>query len=836
MLDFGKFKTFVDILRKQADVQPEKIALVDEDGSYSYGQLDEVSNGVASKLLGLEIGKGDIVPVVMPRGKDFVAAFIGVMKMGAAFVPMNENWPKAKIESIKKNIKARNIINNVWMADVEPSKNSVNQTEEEDVAFIIFTSGSTGRPKGVVHTHKSAYAMVKAEILSCFPDPSLNYSNIIDLSFIGGIHDVLTCLSLGTTLYIASDSIRKNGAALSEWITSNHIGAMKGNPSFFKVLLENYDINIKYLELGSERMIPISKLPERTINTYGCTEFPLPATIGQVKQNSVLSIGRPAENVTVFIMDDFGEICSPGTIGEICLVGPQMADSYWKMPELTAEKFVKCPFLPGDVRMYRTGDLAKYNEYGDIEIVGRKDFQIKIRGFRIEPGEIENAAIKFPGIENVVAVAKEIGEEKYLVLYYTAVQNLDKDKLKRHLSLFLADFMVPSFFEQLDVLPLNDNGKIDRAALPEPRLSAVGSDGNNDDSYRNDYNLSGIEAIVYNVVSDICRMRGFSPNDRLADLGISSIGRLKIIIALQQKGFETKASAIDGNTTVKTLSQWLYGKAPEPTEPIQSEHESKPIRVWKTAYRKRRPKLFLPRQVIFDLLWLIPGAILLLICRLRKNWLDIREDIIVYQRYKFHRYGHIEDRVYFLLFIQLLSIDYHSFTYILFLRLNVFHRFIIFKPHGIRFESERIGAGFRIQHGWNTIGNPREIGHHCIISHNVGIINSDMGRCRSIGNNVYIGAYSTIYGPVTIGNNAKVAPGSVVNDNVPPYSVVEGNPARVVGFSMTPDEIIKYEKSMYPENERMTYEEALYNYKKFYLNRIKDNSPEGKRKNISLRQ
>ena len=238
-MDFGQFHTFLDVLQWQTDIQPEKIALVDENGSYTYRQLDEVSNGVAQKLHRQRIGNGDIVPVVMERGKEFITAFIGVMKSGAAFVPMNSNWPASKIEAIKESIGAKKTIDNSWMENVAPSENGVNFSEEGGIAFIIFTSGSTGQPKGVVHTHQSAYAMVKAEMLSCRPDPSLNYSNIVDLSFIGGMHDVLSCLSLGSTLFIASDAIRKNGAALSEWVTCNGIGAMKGNPSFFKVLLEN---------------------------------------------------------------------------------------------------------------------------------------------------------------------------------------------------------------------------------------------------------------------------------------------------------------------------------------------------------------------------------------------------------------------------------------------------------------------------------------------------------------------------------------------------------------------------------------------------------------------
>lgn len=464
--------TFVDVISENAERNPNKTTLVDEYGSYTYQELDRLSNGVAAKLIGQGIGTGDIVPILMTRSKAFVAAFIGVMKSGAAFVPLDINYPEERIKSIEESVEAKIVIDNEWMKSVSPSDEFINNSKPDDMAFIIFTSGSTGRPKGVVHTHKSVIAMADAEVRALDLMDCKKYLSILPFHFIGAINDYISYLSAGGIIYLASDSVRKDGNRIVNTIIKYSIDGLKCGSSMGRLLLEQYKLSIPYLEVGSEKLQPLTTVNStRVINNYGCSEFALPAIINNnVTVGEIPSIGRPVLGVDVFLIDNTGELVDKYDVGELCLVGPQMASGYWKMPELTAEKFVHCPFLPGDVKMYKTGDLARYREDGNIELVGRKDFQIKIRGFRIEPGEIENVAVKFDGIDTVVVVAKEIGAEKQLVLYYTSGTQIDETKLKEYLAKYLADYMVPNFYVRLDEMPRNVNGKIDRSALPEPKI------------------------------------------------------------------------------------------------------------------------------------------------------------------------------------------------------------------------------------------------------------------------------------------------------------------------------------------------------------------------------
>ena len=287
---------FIELISTHAEASKHGFALIDESGSYTYQELDSLSNGVAAKLIGQGIGAGDIVPILMTRSKAFVAAFIGVMKSGAAFVPLDINYPEERIKSIEESVEARIFIDDEWMKDVAPSDEFINNSKPDDIAFIIFTSGSTGTPKGVVHTHKSAVAMAKAAIASCSLNPETNYSTILGCNFIGGLHDYISYLYLGASLFIAPDRIRKDADALSTWMCNNNIEAMHCNPSFGKILLENYNLPIKYIEMGSEKLFPISKTSAKIAYQYGCSEFAPPAIINtNIHLNESAPIGKPVD-------------------------------------------------------------------------------------------------------------------------------------------------------------------------------------------------------------------------------------------------------------------------------------------------------------------------------------------------------------------------------------------------------------------------------------------------------------------------------------------------------------------------------------------------------------
>lgn len=531
-------ETFVDVFIKNAQKYPSKIALVDEDGSYTYHELNLISNGVATKLLKQGIGKGDVIPILMQRSKGFVAAFIGVLKSGAAFVPLDVICPTERINSITDSVNAKLTINDNWMNELPHIKESVNKAEVNEIAMIVFTSGSSGYPKGVVHTNRSLFALSKSVSSASCIHKDKRYANILSTSFIGGMIDYFACLFAGATIYIASENAQKDIILLTAWLTNNKITGFRSLPSVAKKLIEDMRVvNVEWIELLGDKVPPIiNNSKVQLINHYGnsecgsCTYFSI--------TNSLITppIGRPISGMNAYILE-CDKTVPKGYIGELCFTGPQVAKGYWQLPELTAEKFVHCPFLPGNVIMYRTGDLARYREDGNIELVGRKDFQIKIRGYRIEQGEIENVATRFEGIDAVVVVAKELGNEKQLVLYYTSKAEIEEEQLKEHLSRFLADYMVPTFYVHLDEMPHNANGKIDRNALPAPALTIK--------DHISEEQITNIERSLLDEIKQELQIQDLGLDDDLLSVGFTSLSSMFVQTRLEQKGINFSSGGIE---------------------------------------------------------------------------------------------------------------------------------------------------------------------------------------------------------------------------------------------------------------------------------------------------
>lgn len=518
---------------------PNEVAVVDDEGVYTYLELNQISNSVAAKLAKLSIGNGDIVPIYLPRGKGFVAAFLGVMKSGAAFVPLDENYPLERIHIICDSVKAKLIINEEWMHDLPQQFGEINKARLNGIAMIIFTSGSSGYPKGVIHTNKSILAIARSSALASNIYRGKRYANVLSTSFNGGMTDFFSCIYVGTSIYVASEAVRKDIPMLIERLSAFKVNGLRCLPSIAKILIIDGIrlADLEWIELLGEKVSSINNDSKiKLINHYGNSECSM-CTYFVINDSFVAPpIGIPVPGIKAYILDECGIAVPSGDVGELCFAGQQVAKGYWQLPELTAEKFVPCPFLPGDVTMYKTGDLARYREDGNIELVGRIDFQIKIRGYRIEPEEIENVALRFDGIDAVVVVAKEIGEEKHIVLYYTSGIEIEDDQLKEHLSRFLADYMVPKFYVRLDEMPRNANGKIDRNRLPEPKLDYYGNDP--------DKPTTGLEQIIFDAVAKQIGSSDFGINDDLIDLGLTSLSSMILSVDLVSRG--VKLSSMEG--------------------------------------------------------------------------------------------------------------------------------------------------------------------------------------------------------------------------------------------------------------------------------------------------
>lgn len=344
----------------------------------------------------------------------------------------------------------------------------------QNLAYIIYTSGTTGKPKGVMLEHKGV-ANLKAFFENVLElneeDRVIHFASI---SFDASVWDIFTGLLTGAALYIMPEDVIGSYSKFEEFLNKNRITFATLPPTYLVNLDPDRLITIrKLITAGSASSMELfGKWKGRVEyrNGYGPTESTVCATMwkydGEYEISSSVPIGRPANNIRVYVVDKNNNLQPVGVEGELCIAGVSLARGYLNMPELTAQKFIESPFLPGE-RMYKSGDLARWLPDGNLEFLGRKDQQVKIRGFRIETGEIEFQLLKHGLIKEAVVVAR--GEEdKYLCAYFTAHEEISTSRLKDFLTRSLPDYMIPSYFMQLDAMPLTSNSKIDIKALPDP--------------------------------------------------------------------------------------------------------------------------------------------------------------------------------------------------------------------------------------------------------------------------------------------------------------------------------------------------------------------------------
>ena len=469
--EYNKTDTWVNLFLAHVQATPDKTAVVDSTGKFSYKELDEASNSIAAWLIAKGVIEGSFVALRMGRVKEFLAAVIATQKAGAAYVPIDPTYPEDRIAYMLEDSEARAVLTEETAAEAiaeYPQAEAINRAVPAGRAYMIYTSGSTGKPKGVVQSHHSLRAYVDWRIAKLDITEKSVHAVHLSFSFDASLEDLICPLAGGAEVHILSEELRRDMVEMKEYLIAHGITGISFSTQIGMAMLNQYpDLPLQYVVMGGEKMLPCKKTNIRLINGYGPTEFTVCSSYHVVDQEKDLDIpiGRPVPNTYSFICDAYGHLLPQGMTGELCLAGPQLAEGYWKKPELTARSFVACPFLQGQ-KMYRTGDLARYNEAGELEYLGRIDHQVKLRGFRIELGEIENHASQYPGISQVAAaVVKD-----QLVLYYTLAEGarIEQEQLKHFLAETLAEYMVPTVYMPLEVMPMTPNGKINRKILPSP--------------------------------------------------------------------------------------------------------------------------------------------------------------------------------------------------------------------------------------------------------------------------------------------------------------------------------------------------------------------------------
>lgn len=481
--------TIVATFEEQVRQQPDAIALESGETIFSYRELNEKANRLGDYLRKkYAIQPDDLIAVRLERSEWMVIALLGVLKSGAAYVPVEADYPQERVDYMLADSKSKLVIDDSLLAafrkeqDAYQAGDLPHVTTTNNLAYVIYTSGSTGQPKGVMVEHRSVVAFFDNFEPRFALRPGMVMGATTNYSFDISVLELLGTLCKGMRLCLLSDT---DPGIILQHIAEGRIQALQLTPSRLIQLLDADDNSLntlkrlKVLLVGGEALSEslYDKLKTlkatKVINVYGPTETTIWSTCLEINNSTALSIGRPLEQEQVYIISEENQLCSVGMPGEICIAGDGLARGYLNREELTAEKFVPNPFIPGE-RLYKTGDIGRWMPDGNIQFYGRRDNQVKVRGYRIELGEVENALQQYPGADQVaVNVIRTPEGENELVAYIVSKADLNTAALRAHLSALLPVYMIPGYFVSIPELPLNSSGKIDRKQLPDPQQVAI---------------------------------------------------------------------------------------------------------------------------------------------------------------------------------------------------------------------------------------------------------------------------------------------------------------------------------------------------------------------------
>jgi amino acid adenylation domain-containing protein len=483
--------SILDLILPSIESNGDKVGVLDDVNALSYSDLDKESDSIAHIVSKSNTSK---VGLFLSRTTKIVSSVIGVWKTGKAYVPIDNKYPAGRIEYIIEDSKIEILIVdnesikhlpesfagtciNVDEIDQENQKYISNhQSNENDIAYLIYTSGSTGQPKGVEIMHKNAIAFLKWCSIEFSETPyDVMYagtSYCFDLS----VFEMLLPLYQGKKIRVL-----ESGATIPNHIHTDKNIFINTVPSVVRSLIDqNIDwSNVKAINLAGEPVPKIFKdiLDYSTIeirNLYGPSEDTTYSTFYRFADDKLdyIPIGIPVGDTHLYILDSDLKILPIGVEGEICLSGASIAKGYLNKEELTLENFVEHPFVPGQT-LYRTGDIGKWTEHGHVDFVGRMDDQVKVRGFRIELGEIQYQMDCITEMEQAVVIVEDINEEKTILAYYKTSSAISKDQIKEKLVVNLPLYMIPTHFIELDEIPMNSNGKVDKKMLELPDVSSI---------------------------------------------------------------------------------------------------------------------------------------------------------------------------------------------------------------------------------------------------------------------------------------------------------------------------------------------------------------------------
>ncbi len=559
-----KSSSIVELFYRQAALEPDQIALEKDGEFWTYDELNQRSNALARLLQRKGLGPEDIIAINAVHSLEAIMAMWAVLKAGAAFLPIDPGLPSERIKFMIKDSNVNAIITNLDNISIYENEIEIIKISSEDfftkdienleclpeksqLAYIIYTSGSTGSPKGVMIEHGGLLNYI-SWACSTYVKGREVFPVYSSFSFDLTLTSIFTPLVCGSKAMIYPES--SDEFVLDKILTENYSTVIKLTPSHLKLMIENKISNssVNTLIVGGEDLkaqlaqdaLEHYKGMIQIFNEYGPTETVVGCMIHLYKEDEVnhpsgsVSIGRPIQNMKVYVLDENLHTVPFMSKGELYISGAGVARGYLNRRDMTQEKFVENPFIH-DSLMYKTGDIAYLDEKGNMFYVGRADDQIKINGYRIETLEIENVLCKLAGVRDSVVVKYSAPNGMDMLIAYVELsEEISVMQMKKSLSLLLPNYMVPSHFEILDQFPVTLNGKIDRLKLPEP-VFLIPEEEN--------FNSFTVNEVLL-AVKEVLRVEEISLNDNFFFIGGDSIKAIQISSILKLQGIELKARDI----------------------------------------------------------------------------------------------------------------------------------------------------------------------------------------------------------------------------------------------------------------------------------------------------
>ena len=586
-VDYDDTQTIVSLFRRQVELHPDNIAMVYHDIRLTYKQVDEQSERIAQYVQSLGLGSEDVVSILIPRSEWMVVASMGVLKAGCAYQPLDPSYPAERLNFMMQDADAKLLIADEELRPiVDEYQGKVLLTKDIDALpaatapvkaditpsslfIMLYTSGSTGTPKGCQLEHANLVCFCHWYHRYYDLKPEHKVAAYASYGFDACMMDMYSALTCGAAVYIIGEDIRLNLPDLNDYfnregITHSFMTTQVGCQ--FAINFDNH--SLLHLSVGGEKVLPLTPPTAYQLhNGYGPTECTVFTTIYPMKEfEQNAPIGKPLDNLRLYIVDKQLNRLPVGAVGELWVSGPQVSRGYLNRPEKTAETYLTNPFIDSEAqienrksvnrkyqRVYRTGDIVRYLPDGNIQFVGRRDGQVKIRGFRIELKEVEAVIREYPGIKDatVQAFDYETGG-KFIAAYIVSDEKVDIKELNAFIGKQKPSYMIPAATMQIDAIPLNQNQKVNRKALPTPVIQA------DDHEYVEPAN--DMEQQFCDIFSKILYIDKIGATDNFFELGGTSLMVTKVIIEADKAGHHVAYGDVFTHPTPRMLAQFVSGE------------------------------------------------------------------------------------------------------------------------------------------------------------------------------------------------------------------------------------------------------------------------------------